>query len=71
MATVDPASLDRLTPLRRARTVVVKIGTGVLTDPRGAIDRAVLDSLANELVDLAEPPAPRHRVHHPLLPQRP
>jgi glutamate 5-kinase len=60
MATVDQAgSLDRLTPLRRARTVVVKIGTGVLTDPRGAIDRAVLESLANELVDLAESPGRR------------
>jgi glutamate 5-kinase len=59
MATEDAVALDRLTPLRRARTVVVKIGTGVLTDPRGAIDRAVLESLANEIVDLAEAPGRR------------
>lgn len=57
---MDPtAALDRLTPLRRARTIVVKIGTGVLTDARGAIDRAVLESLANELADLAEKPGRR------------
>ena len=38
--------------LAGARTVVVKIGTGVLTAPGGGIDRAVLEAIADELVAL-------------------
>ena len=38
--------------LAGARTVVVQIGTGVLTAPGGGIDRAVLEAIADELVAL-------------------
>lgn len=39
--------------LRDARVVVVKIGSGVLTDPKGGLDRAVLSGLADDLAALA------------------
>lgn len=39
--------------LARAQTVVVKIGTGVLTDARGRLDRAVLDAIAHEIATLS------------------
>lgn len=44
---------DRATLLAKARTVVVKIGTGVLTDAKGRIDRAVFEALAGEIASLA------------------
>lgn len=37
-----------------ARRLVVKIGTGVLTDGKGKIDRAVLDGIAAQCATLAE-----------------
>ena len=46
------ASESRASLLAGARTVVVKIGTGVLTSKSGGIDRAVLDSIADEIVAL-------------------
>jgi glutamate 5-kinase len=46
--------------LAGARSVVVKIGTGVLTAPGGGIDRGVLDAIAQELAALTtEPPVRR------------
>ena len=39
--------------MRDARVVVVKIGSGVLTDPKGGLDRAVLSGLADDLAALA------------------
>ncbi|MEZ4408370.1 MAG: glutamate 5-kinase [Polyangiales bacterium] len=55
----EATSLDRAALLGPCRTVVVKIGSGVLTDPRGGIDPAVLDGIAAEVADLA---AQRRRV---------
>ncbi len=49
----------RASLLATARTIVVKIGTGVLTAPAGGIDRAVLDALAREIVALAASDPPR------------
>ena len=46
------AAPTRASLLASARTVVVKIGTGVLTAKSGGIDRAVLDSIADEIVAL-------------------
>ncbi len=51
--------MDRSALFARARTIVVKIGSGVLTDARGAIDRTVLDGLASQLVELCEAPGRR------------
>jgi glutamate 5-kinase len=48
----DPSTL-RASLFARARSVVVKIGTGVLTASGGGIDRGVLDAIAGELSTLA------------------
>ncbi len=53
-APTDPADA-RSERLTAARTVVVKIGTGVLTGPGGGIDRAVLQALATEMATLTSP----------------
>ncbi len=56
-----PQSLldERAQRLASARSVVVKVGTGVLTDARGAIDREVLDGLAREIAEIAKGGAER------------
>lgn len=50
---------DRASLLAAARTLVVKIGSGVLTDESGRIERAVLGSLAREIAALAADPQRR------------
>jgi glutamate 5-kinase len=52
----------RIALLKHVRTVVVKIGTGVLTTSGGGIDRAVLDGIATELAALTAGATPRRVV---------
>src|SRR5687768_18502977 len=43
------ADADRTEVVRRADPVVVKVGTNVLADPAGALDRRRIQSLADQL----------------------
>jgi glutamate 5-kinase len=54
----DSKTLSRASLVAAARTIVVKIGTGVLTRA-GVIDRVVLESLATEIAALASTPGRR------------
>src|SRR3954468_17063994 len=46
------ADADRAEIVRRAETVVVKVGTNVLADPAGALDRGRIQALADQLARL-------------------
>ncbi|MEZ4392994.1 MAG: glutamate 5-kinase [Polyangiales bacterium] len=58
---MNPRS-ELVTRLRDARTVVVKVGSGVLTDDDGRIEGAVLASLAADIASLAADPQRRMLV---------
>ena len=51
---VEPAASSRREQLRSARRIVVKIGTGVLTQSGGRFDRERFDSLCEELCRAAQ-----------------